>query len=60
MARQKRDTATKSIRFIAEIADAIDKYADDQLISVNSAVNQLLRDRLQEMGYLPKGSEPPT
>jgi len=53
MPRQKRPTTARSIRLIDEIAVAVDNYADDQLISSNSAVNKLLRDRLTDLGYIP-------
>lgn len=52
MPRQKRPTTARSIRLIDEIAAAVDRYADDQLISSNAAVNKLLRDRLSELGYI--------
>ncbi len=54
MARRKRETVAKSIRFISEISDAIDKYSDDQLISINAAVNKLLKEKLTDIGYLPQ------
>lgn len=54
MPRQKRPTTARSIRLIEEIANAVDKYADDQLISSNAAVNKLLKDRLTDLGYMPE------
>ena len=52
MVRRKRETITKSIRFLSEISEALDRYADDQLISINAAVNKLLKEKLGEVGYL--------
>lgn len=52
MARQKKPTTVRSTRFFEEIADAVDKYADDQMLSSNAAVNKLLRERLVDLGYL--------
>ena len=52
MARQKRDTVSKTTRLIAEISEAIQAYADEQLISENAAINQLLKEILTQKGYL--------
>ncbi|MDZ7960218.1 MAG: hypothetical protein RMY34_20435 [Aulosira sp. DedQUE10] len=52
MPRQKKPTTTRSTRFLSEIAEALDKYADDQMLSSNAAVNKLLKERLTELGYL--------
>lgn len=52
MARQKRDTVSKTTRLIADIAEAIQTYADEQLISENAAINQLLKEVLTQKGYL--------
>lgn len=53
MARTKKVTTARSLRLIEEIAEAVDEYADDQLISSNAAVNVLLRDQLASLGYIP-------
>jgi hypothetical protein len=52
MARQKRDTVSKTTRLITEISEAIQAYADEQLISENAAINQLLKEILTQKGYL--------
>lgn len=52
MARQKRETVSKTTRLIADIAEAIQIYADEQLISENAAINQLLKEVLTQKGYL--------
>jgi hypothetical protein len=53
MARQKKPTTARSTRFLPEIAEAIDKYADDQMLSSNAAVNKLLKEKLTNLGYIP-------
>lgn len=52
MPRQKQPTTTRSIRLIEEVANAVDAYADKELISSNAAVNKLLRDKLIDLGYI--------
>jgi hypothetical protein len=52
MARQKRDTVTKTTRLVVEISEAIQAYADNQLISENAAINQLLKEILTQKGFL--------
>ena len=52
MARQKRDTVTKTTRLVVEISEAIQAYADNQLISENAAINQLLKEILTQKGLL--------
>jgi len=52
MARQKKPTTARSVRLLEDIAEALDNYADDQLISSNAAINKLLRDQLVDLGYL--------
>jgi hypothetical protein len=54
MARQKRETVSRTTRLIAEIAEAVQTYADDQIISENAAINQLLKESLTAKGYLKK------
>ncbi len=53
MARQKKPTTTRSTRFLSEIAEAVDNYADDQMLSSNAAVNKLLKEKLTNLGYIP-------
>jgi len=57
MARQKRDTVVKTTRLIMEINDALQRYADSQLISENAAINQLLKEVLIQKGLLNKDIE---
>jgi hypothetical protein len=52
MARQKKPTTNRTTRYLDEIVEALDKYAEDQMISSNAAVNKLLKDRLTELGYM--------
>ncbi|MHC5929339.1 hypothetical protein [Nostoc sp.] len=52
MARQKKPTTNRTTRYLNEIVEALDKYAEDQMISSNAAVNKLLKDRLTELGYM--------
>jgi hypothetical protein len=52
MARQKKPTTNRTTRYLNEIVDALDKYAEDQMISSNAAVNKLLKERLTELGYI--------
>ncbi|UKP01594.1 hypothetical protein [Nostoc sp. UHCC 0870] len=51
MARQKKPTLARSVRFLEEIAEILDNYADDQMISSNAAVNKLVKERLEQLGY---------
>jgi hypothetical protein len=52
MARQKKPTTNRTTRYLNEIVEALDKYAEDQMISSNAAVNKLLKERLTELGYI--------
>ena len=52
MPRPKQDTKARTVRFLVEVADAVDRYADKELISANLAVNKLLMAKLAELGYL--------
>jgi hypothetical protein len=49
MARQKKETINRTIRFYPEIVEMLDAYADKELISANQAINKLLREKLQEL-----------
>lgn len=51
MARQKKETINRTIRFYPEIVEMLDAYADKELISANQAINKLLREKLQELGF---------
>lgn len=52
MARQKRDTVSKTTRLLTEINEALQQYSEDQLISENAAINQLLKEILTQKGYI--------
>ncbi len=52
MARQKRDTVTKTTRLVSEINEALQFYAENNLISENAAINQLLKEILTQKGLL--------
>lgn len=52
MARQRKNTVTKTTRLIASINDALQDYANEQLISENAAINQLLKQILVQKGYV--------
>jgi hypothetical protein len=51
MARQKKETINRTIRFYPEIVEMLDTYADKELISANQAINKLLREKLRELGF---------
>ena len=46
MPRDKKPTTT------LEVAEALDSFADDQMISANAAINKLLKEKLTEIGYI--------
>ncbi|WP_026730768.1 GIY-YIG nuclease family protein [Fischerella sp. PCC 9605] len=50
--KKKRETVSKTTRLISEINEALQRYADEQLISENAAINQLLKEILTQKGYL--------
>lgn len=52
MARPKKPTLQRTTRYLEEIVEALDRYADDQMLSSNAAVNKLLKEKLTELGYL--------
>jgi len=51
MARQKKSTVSKTTRLITGVNEALQHYANDQLISENAAINQLLKEILTAKGY---------
>lgn len=53
MPKKKTLATTKSVRLLQEISDAVDAYAEQELVSANAAINKLLRDALIQKGYLP-------
>jgi hypothetical protein len=52
MTRQRKPTTNRTTRYLSEIVEPLDKYAEDQLISSNAAVNKLLKERLTGLGYI--------
>jgi len=52
MPRQKKPTTNRSLRLLDDIAEALNNYADDQMLSNNAAVNKLLKEKLIQLGYL--------
>jgi hypothetical protein len=58
MPRKQQKTVNRTVRLLEEVAEGLDRFADDQLISANAAVNKLIKERLAEYGYLEH--QPPT
>ena len=48
------------LRINAEILGAAQRWADDELRSVNAQIEYLLREALRKAGRLPKPRQPPT
>ncbi|MBN3946403.1 MAG: hypothetical protein HWQ38_07890 [Nostoc sp. NMS7] len=57
MPKKKPLASTKSVRLLQEISDAIDAYAEQELVSANAAINRLLRDALVQKGFLTEGDK---
>lgn len=47
------------LRINAEILSAAQRWADDELRSLNAQIEYLLRDALRKAGRLPNASSPP-
>ena len=47
------------LRISAEILGATQRWADDELRSVNAQIEYLLREALRKAGRLPKARQPP-
>lgn len=45
-------TKTRSIRLMNDIDEAVSNFAYDNIMSVNAAINMLLRMKLEEMGKI--------
>ncbi len=45
------------LRISAEILDAVQRWSDDELRSVNSQIEYLLRDALRKAGRMPREGE---
>jgi hypothetical protein len=46
------------LRMSSQVLDAIQRWADDDLRSVNAQIEYLLREALRRSGRLPKAAEP--
>jgi hypothetical protein len=46
------------LRISAQVLDAVQRWADDDLRSVNAQVEYLLREALRRNGRLPKATSP--
>jgi hypothetical protein len=47
------------LRISADVLDAVQRWADDELRSVNSQIEYVLRDALRKCGRLTKDGSPP-
>ena len=47
------------LRISAQVLDAVQRWADDDLRSVNAQIEYLLREALRKNGRLPRAGEPP-
>ncbi|MBL0042326.1 MAG: Arc family DNA-binding protein [Xanthomonadales bacterium] len=47
------------LRINAQVLDAVQRWADDELRSVNAQIEYVLRDALRKGGRLPRDEEPP-
>ncbi|MBL0028470.1 MAG: Arc family DNA-binding protein [Rhodanobacteraceae bacterium] len=47
------------LRINAQVLDAVQRWADDELRSVNAQIEYVLRDALRKGGRLPRDDEPP-
>ena len=48
------------LRMSAQVLDAVQRWADDDLRSVNAQIEYLLREALRRNGRLPRASAEPT
>lgn len=54
------DKKAYPLRINAEILRATQRWADDEIRSVNAQIEYLLREALRKAGRLPKPRKPPT
>ncbi|MBP7624176.1 MAG: Arc family DNA-binding protein [Xanthomonadales bacterium] len=47
------------LRINAQVLDAVQRWADDELRSVNAQIEYVLRDALRKGGRFPRDDEPP-
>jgi hypothetical protein len=57
MPRQKKPTTARSTRLLEDIAEALDRFAEDQMLSSNAAVNRLIKEKLIDYGYLERKTD---
>ena len=53
------DKKAYPLRISAEILDAVQRWADDELRSVNAQIEYVLRDALRKSGRIKPGDAPP-
>lgn len=53
------DKKAYALRISADVLDAVQRWADDELRSVNAQIEYVLRDALRKSGRLPTKSEEP-
>ncbi|MCR6628281.1 MAG: Arc family DNA binding domain-containing protein [Pseudoxanthomonas sp.] len=57
---EKPDKKAYPLRINAEVLAAAQRWADDELRSLNAQIEYVLRDALRKAGRLPKGGAPDT
>ena len=45
------------LRISAEVLDALQRWSNDELRSMNAQIEYVLRDALRKAGWLPKGTD---
>ena len=54
---EKQDKKAYPLRINADVLDAVQRWADDELRSVNAQIEYVLRDALRKAGRLKKPDE---
>lgn len=54
MTKVKREKVHKTTRLAVDISEALGAYAEDEFLSMNAALNQLLKEILIRKKYLKK------
>ncbi len=57
---EKQEKKAYPLRINAEVLTAAQRWADDELRSLNAQIEYVLRDALRKAGRLPKGGTPDT
>lgn len=55
----KAEKKAYPLRISAEVLEAAQRWADDELRSLNAQIEYLLRDALRKAGRLPRPDNPP-